>query len=116
MIILSKNIFISGKNKDGAGMKIPDWMLTEEMKIIDHYKMYVAVFRNVEQVKEHMVDEELYHFLDGNENVDVDEFMSDIFKNQEDLVIVNANDEEEESAGDEFELRRRVKGKGYRGD
>ncbi|GJW70251.1 hypothetical protein Tco_0127168 [Tanacetum coccineum] len=68
-----------------------------------------------------------------NKNVDVDEFMSDILNNQEDLdtridpgsykespevkndanlVIVNANEEEEESAGDEFELRRRVKRKG----
>ncbi|GKC68138.1 hypothetical protein Tco_1100736 [Tanacetum coccineum] len=78
-------------------------------------------------------DKELDHLLEGTENADVDEFMSDIFNNQEDpdtridprsykespevendvdLVIVNANEEEEESAGDEFELRRRVKGKG----
>ncbi|GKB36612.1 hypothetical protein Tco_0881554 [Tanacetum coccineum] len=29
-----------------------------------------------------------------------------------DMVIVNANEEEEESVGDEFELKRRIKGKG----
>ncbi|GJW67713.1 hypothetical protein Tco_0122137 [Tanacetum coccineum] len=41
---LVKNIFNSRKNKDGAGMKILDWMLKEEMKLTDHYKMYDAVF------------------------------------------------------------------------
>ncbi|GJY92812.1 retrovirus-related pol polyprotein from transposon TNT 1-94 [Tanacetum coccineum] len=99
---------------------IIDYYMTENPdishRVHDNYHRVENDNLNVEQVKEHMVDEELYHFLDGNENVDVDEFMSDIFNNQEDLVIVNANDEEEESAGDEFELRRRVKGKGYRGD
>ncbi|GJS24416.1 hypothetical protein Tco_0453048 [Tanacetum coccineum] len=173
---LVKNIFNSGKNKDGAGMKIPDWMLTEAMKLTDHYKMYVVVFwvdvpttqsqpiestegthrtpsaprspnpvttkgessapcksTNVEQVKEHIVDEEIDHLLDETKNVDVFECMSDIFNNQEDpgtridlgsykespevendanMVIVNANEEEEESGGDKFELRRRVKGNG----
>ncbi|GKE31723.1 hypothetical protein Tco_1451045 [Tanacetum coccineum] len=54
-----------------------------------------------------MVDEELDHFLDGNENVDVDEFMSDIFNNQED-----PGTRIDPRTGDEFELRRRVKGKG----
>ncbi|GJZ99041.1 hypothetical protein Tco_0671592 [Tanacetum coccineum] len=37
-----KTIFNSGKNKEGKGMKIPDWMLTEEMKHTGHYKMYVT--------------------------------------------------------------------------
>ncbi|GJT53373.1 hypothetical protein Tco_0988427 [Tanacetum coccineum] len=40
--------------------------------------------QNVKQVKEHMMDEELDHLLDGTVNVDVDEFMRDIFNNQED--------------------------------
>ncbi|GKE74799.1 hypothetical protein Tco_1536840 [Tanacetum coccineum] len=42
---LVKNIFNSGKNKEGTRMKIPDWMLTEEMKLIAHYQMYTVVFR-----------------------------------------------------------------------
>ncbi|GKC30823.1 hypothetical protein Tco_1038117 [Tanacetum coccineum] len=175
---LVKNIFNSRKNKDGARMKIHDWMLTKAMKLTDHYKMYVAMFRvevpttqsqqiestqgthrtpsalrspnpvttegessaphfeaqqNVAKVNEHLEDEELDHLLEGNENVNVDEFMNDIFNSQEDLdtrieprsdkespkakidadmVIVNANEEEEESAGDEFELKRRIKGNG----
>ncbi|GJV21651.1 hypothetical protein Tco_1370671 [Tanacetum coccineum] len=84
---LVKNIFNSRKNKDRAGMKIPNWMVTEAMNLTHHYNMYVTVFwvDNVEQVKEHMVDEELDHLLDGTKNVDVDEFMSDILNNQEDL-------------------------------
>ncbi|GJU60022.1 hypothetical protein Tco_1237788 [Tanacetum coccineum] len=42
---LVKNIFNFGKNKEGTGMKIPDWMLIDEMKQTDHYKMYDAIFR-----------------------------------------------------------------------
>ncbi|GJX62075.1 hypothetical protein Tco_0294975 [Tanacetum coccineum] len=57
--------------------------------------------QNVERVKERMVDEELEQLLEETENV----------KKDADMVIINAR-EEEESAGDEFELRRREKGKG----
>nr|GEU66999.1 hypothetical protein [Tanacetum cinerariifolium] len=39
-----KNIFNSGKHKDNVGMKIPSWMITDEMKLTDHYQMYVVVF------------------------------------------------------------------------
>ncbi|GJS80831.1 hypothetical protein Tco_0747372 [Tanacetum coccineum] len=39
-----KNIFNLGKHKDGVGMKNPSWMLTNEMKLTDHYWMYVVVF------------------------------------------------------------------------
>ncbi|GJZ73012.1 hypothetical protein Tco_0637158 [Tanacetum coccineum] len=91
--------------------------------------------QNVAKVNEHLEDAELDHLLEGNQNVDVDEFMNDIFNSQEDpdtrieprsekespeveksddLVCVNAVEEEEESARDEFELRRRVKGKGIK--
>ncbi|GJY84554.1 hypothetical protein Tco_0497930 [Tanacetum coccineum] len=219
---LVKNIFNSRKNKEGTGMKIPGWMLTEEMKLTAHYQMHVAVFQvdvpmtqsqpiestqgthrttsaprtpnpevtegessaqrkptmirfrvprrpdhetpipivvevditnleeatqisiaqrsledleaqqNVEKVKEHRVDEELEQLLEGTENVDVDAFMDDVLNSQEDpdtrietkidkespkaekdadMMIIN-NEEEEESVGDEFELRMREKGKG----
>ncbi|GJX01987.1 hypothetical protein Tco_0185900 [Tanacetum coccineum] len=122
---LVKNIFNSGKNKDVAGMKVPDWMLTVDMKLTAHYRMYNAVFR-------HLEDEELDHLLEGNENVYVDEFVNDIFNSQEDsgtrieprsdkespeaeidadMVPVNSNEDGEESVGDEFELKRRENGK-----
>ncbi|GKA79860.1 hypothetical protein Tco_0786456 [Tanacetum coccineum] len=39
-----KSIFNSGKHKDGVGMKIPSWMITDEMKLTDNYRMYTAVF------------------------------------------------------------------------
>ncbi|GJV92527.1 hypothetical protein Tco_1540340 [Tanacetum coccineum] len=159
---LVKNIFNSGKNKEGEWLLIPEWMLTEEMMLTDHcqiaprppnivttegessaqrkptvirfriprrpdtktpistaaeiditnldetIQMSIAKQRsikdfeaqqNVEKVKDHMVDEELEQLREGTENVDVDAFMDDVFNRGE-------------SAGDEFELRRRENGKG----
>ncbi|GJX50827.1 hypothetical protein Tco_0277672 [Tanacetum coccineum] len=31
-------------NKNKVGMRIPPWMITEEMKLTEHYKMYAKVF------------------------------------------------------------------------
>nr|GFC61528.1 hypothetical protein [Tanacetum cinerariifolium] len=39
-----KSILNLGKNKVGVGMKIPSWMITDEMKLTEHYRMYAAVF------------------------------------------------------------------------
>ncbi|GKE72553.1 hypothetical protein Tco_1534594 [Tanacetum coccineum] len=36
---IMKNIFNSGRHKDKVGMQIPNWMITEEMKHIEHYRM-----------------------------------------------------------------------------
>ncbi|GJW17189.1 retrovirus-related pol polyprotein from transposon TNT 1-94 [Tanacetum coccineum] len=36
---IMKNIFNSGRYKDKVGMHIPDWMITEEMKHTEHYRM-----------------------------------------------------------------------------
>ncbi|GJT21860.1 hypothetical protein Tco_0891797, partial [Tanacetum coccineum] len=33
------------RHKDKVGMQIPDWMITEEMKHTEHYRMYAEVFR-----------------------------------------------------------------------
>ncbi|GJW58189.1 retrovirus-related pol polyprotein from transposon TNT 1-94 [Tanacetum coccineum] len=41
---IMKNIFNSGRHKNKVGMKIPDWMLTDEMKQSEHYRMYTEVF------------------------------------------------------------------------
>ncbi|GKE14756.1 hypothetical protein Tco_1422333 [Tanacetum coccineum] len=43
--VMVKNIFNLGKPKDGVGMKIPSWMIRDEMKLTNHYRMYVVVFR-----------------------------------------------------------------------
>ncbi|GKF31134.1 hypothetical protein Tco_0100932, partial [Tanacetum coccineum] len=40
-----KSIFNSGKNKAGVGMKIPSWMITDEMKLMENYRMYAEAFR-----------------------------------------------------------------------
>ncbi|GKC42684.1 hypothetical protein Tco_1060406 [Tanacetum coccineum] len=37
--VMVKSIFNSGKNKAGVGMKIPSWMLTDEMKLTENYQM-----------------------------------------------------------------------------
>ncbi|GJX60947.1 hypothetical protein Tco_0292337 [Tanacetum coccineum] len=39
-----KSIFNSRKNKAGVEMKIRSWMITNEMKLTQNYRMYVAVF------------------------------------------------------------------------
>ncbi|GJU03765.1 hypothetical protein Tco_1114103 [Tanacetum coccineum] len=41
---IMKNIFNSGRNKNKVGMRIPAWMITDEMKLMEHYKMYEEVF------------------------------------------------------------------------
>ncbi|GJS16631.1 hypothetical protein Tco_0411103 [Tanacetum coccineum] len=41
---IMKNIFNSGRNKNKVGMRIPPWMITEEMKLTKYYKMYADVF------------------------------------------------------------------------
>ncbi|GJT99278.1 hypothetical protein Tco_1094796 [Tanacetum coccineum] len=91
---LVKNIFKSRKNKEGSGLKISDWMLTDEMKLTVHYQMRIMCstqvnsedefMDDVERLKEHMVDEELDPLLAGTENVDADAFMDDVINSQED--------------------------------
>ncbi|GKD18857.1 hypothetical protein Tco_1208015, partial [Tanacetum coccineum] len=41
---IMKNIFNSGRNKNKIGMRIPAWMITDEMKLTENYKMYAEVF------------------------------------------------------------------------
>ncbi|GKF00789.1 hypothetical protein Tco_0027712 [Tanacetum coccineum] len=41
---IMKNIFNSGRYKDIVEMKIPDWMISDEMKHTEHYWMYAEVF------------------------------------------------------------------------
>ncbi|GJS65664.1 hypothetical protein Tco_0680228 [Tanacetum coccineum] len=41
---IMKNIFNSEINKNKVGMRIPAWMITEEIKLTEYYKMYAEVF------------------------------------------------------------------------
>ncbi|GKD17307.1 hypothetical protein Tco_1206465 [Tanacetum coccineum] len=77
---------------------------------------------NVEKVKEHMVDEEIKNLVEGTGNENVDAFMDDVLNSQEDLgtrIEPRSDKESPEmkkdagmAARDEFELRRRERGKG----
>ncbi|GKB81674.1 hypothetical protein Tco_0948569 [Tanacetum coccineum] len=88
---------------------------------------------NVEKVQEHLVEEEIETMVEGTENVNVDKFMDEIFNDQKDpdnriepgshkespkvkkradILTINDDKEEEESAGDEFILRNRENRKG----
>ncbi|GJS23626.1 retrovirus-related pol polyprotein from transposon TNT 1-94 [Tanacetum coccineum] len=40
---IMKNIFNSGRHKNKVGMKIPDWMITDEIKQTENYRMYTEV-------------------------------------------------------------------------
>ncbi|GKA03242.1 hypothetical protein Tco_0676023 [Tanacetum coccineum] len=42
--VMIKSIFNSGNSKDVVGMKIPDLMITDEMKLTENYWLYVKVF------------------------------------------------------------------------
>ncbi|GKA58528.1 hypothetical protein Tco_0757716 [Tanacetum coccineum] len=41
---IMKNIFNSGRYKDKVRMKIPDWIISEEMNHTEHYQMYAEMF------------------------------------------------------------------------
>ncbi|GJW40635.1 gag-pol polyprotein [Tanacetum coccineum] len=166
--MMVKNIFNSGKHKDGVGMKIPSWMITDEMKLTENYRMYAAVFgvdvpttqsqptestqgthrtlraprspnpkmnevessalrkstvirlhtiqlslveqksrdelevkQNVQKVKEHLIAEEIQKLVEGAENVENVEV-----KITAEVQPVNINEEEEESADDDYELKK----------
>ncbi|GJV83726.1 hypothetical protein Tco_1523624 [Tanacetum coccineum] len=156
--VMIKSIFNSGKSKGIVGMKIPDWMITDEMKFMEDYRLYAEVFgvdvpmthlaeqksheeleatQNVEKAKEHLIAEEIEKLVEGSENVDetvedtssplrnddnqIDlgtrlEPMSDKESPEVENIIdisqpMNAIEEEEESAEDDYKLRRREKGK-----
>ncbi|GJT83633.1 retrovirus-related pol polyprotein from transposon TNT 1-94 [Tanacetum coccineum] len=43
---LMKNIFNLGRYKDKVGMKILDWMITDEMRLTEHYMMTLSALRS----------------------------------------------------------------------
>ncbi|GKE01587.1 hypothetical protein Tco_1389570 [Tanacetum coccineum] len=114
--MMVKNILNSGKHKDGVVMKIPSWMIFDEMKLTKNYRMYAAMFgkshdnlkakKNVQKVEEHLIAEEIEKLVEGAENVENVEV-----EITSEVLPVNINEEEEESAKDDYELKRREKGK-----
>ncbi|GJR20945.1 hypothetical protein Tco_0969472 [Tanacetum coccineum] len=175
-----KSIFNSGKHKDGFGMKIPSWMITDEMKLTENYRMYATVFGvdvpmtqsqpiestqgtqrtasaprtpnpnvaatessaprkptviHFQKVKEHLAAEEIEKLVEGSENVEETEVDNSTLKQDDNtndpgtrleprsykespkaeitVVVqpINVNEEEVESAEDDYELKRMEKGK-----
>ncbi|GJU46075.1 hypothetical protein Tco_1203341 [Tanacetum coccineum] len=42
--VMIKSIFNSGKSKGVVGMKIPNLMITDEIKLTENYRLYAEVF------------------------------------------------------------------------
>ncbi|GJR19931.1 retrovirus-related pol polyprotein from transposon TNT 1-94 [Tanacetum coccineum] len=117
-----KIIFNSRKNKAGVGVKILIWMITDEMKLTEHYRMYAAVFgvdvptTQAENVANVEVDSSI---LRKNDNQNDPSTRLDPRINKESLEVeitaevqpTNTIKEEEESAEDDYELKRREKRK-----
>ncbi|GKA40937.1 retrovirus-related pol polyprotein from transposon TNT 1-94 [Tanacetum coccineum] len=179
--MMVKNIFNSGKHKDEVGMKIPSWMITDEMKLTENYRIYAAVFevdvpttqaqpiestqgahrttsalrspnpdvdegessaprkytvirlhtiqlslaeqksrdeleakQNVQKVEEHLIAEEIEKLVEGTQNVENEPKSNKESPEVEitaEVQPVNINEEEEELAEDDYELKRKEKGK-----
>ncbi|GKC14624.1 hypothetical protein Tco_1011406, partial [Tanacetum coccineum] len=93
-------VLLPRKHKAGVGMKIPNWMITDEMTLTKNYRMTpgtprtpnpevskgesAAQQKKVIIVKEHLAAEEIKKMVEGTENVDVDEFVNSILNSQND--------------------------------
>ncbi|GJR27875.1 hypothetical protein Tco_1104107 [Tanacetum coccineum] len=136
-----QSIFNSRKNKAGVGMKILSWMITDEIKLTDNYRIIVdqksrddlKAKQNEEKVKKHLMAEEIEKLVEGTKNIGNDEVDNSISNSQNDpgtrleprsykesskvekIVVVsqlvNVIEEEDKSAEDDYELRRREKEK-----
>ncbi|GJV11176.1 hypothetical protein Tco_1352717 [Tanacetum coccineum] len=67
----------SRRHKDKVGMKIPDWMITKEMKHTEHYRI-LAEYKsqeeeeareNVGMVNKHLASKEIEKIVEGSKNV-----------------------------------------------
>ncbi|GJR15030.1 hypothetical protein Tco_0797682 [Tanacetum coccineum] len=139
MIDIMKKIFNSGRNKNKVGMRIPTWMIKEEMKLTEHYKMYAEVFgldvpmtqsQSTESTQgthrttsaprspnpatepaelEPRSDKESPEVEIVQEKEEETTKVTDVEPNI--VIPVNVDDEEDEITDEVFELRRRAKGK-----
>ncbi|GJU55053.1 hypothetical protein Tco_1228767 [Tanacetum coccineum] len=126
---IMKNIFNSGRHKDKVGMQIPYWMITEEMKHTEHYRMYAEVFgldvpltqsqptestqgtHRTPRTDEPKIPGTRLEPKSDTESPEV-EITNDEEVEITDVVIpVNVNEEEDEITDEVYELKRREKGK-----
>ncbi|GKE59796.1 hypothetical protein Tco_1510163 [Tanacetum coccineum] len=93
------SIFDYGKHKEGKGKRIPNWMLTEEMKLMMHYQImwrrYTYFGLNLGRNKTRL---QLYSKTLKNWHTDCGDGIS----NQlfiDDVKVINSEKPEEDSAG-----------------
>nr|GEU85316.1 Gag-Pol polyprotein [Tanacetum cinerariifolium] len=134
--MMVKNIFNSRRHKDGFGIKIPSWMITDDMKLKNHDELEAK--QNVQKVKEHLITEEIEKLVEGTENVENVEVDSSTIRqndnqidpdtrleprnNKEILEVkmtvevqpVNINEEVEKLIVDDYKLKGWEKGRIYR--
>ncbi|GKA98513.1 hypothetical protein Tco_0826450 [Tanacetum coccineum] len=71
--VMIKSIFNSGKNKTIVGMRIPDWMITKEMKLMENYRLYAEVFGvdvpTTQSQPIHLMAKEIEKLVEGSEDV-----------------------------------------------
>ncbi|GKD65404.1 hypothetical protein Tco_1307512 [Tanacetum coccineum] len=117
-----KSIFNSGKNKAGVEMKITSWMITDEIKLIENYRIVRIPLRRstrltpptpiltaaeVEDISLRntiqlsIAEQKICDELEAKQNVE----------KTADAQPVNVIEEEDGSADDDYELRRMEKGK-----
>nr|GEX52067.1 hypothetical protein [Tanacetum cinerariifolium] len=142
--VMIKSIFNSVKNKTVIGMRIPDWMITKEMKLTKNYRFYGEVFRvdvPTTQSQQTMSTQGTHRTTssprtptpvvaegessaqrsspprnDDIQNVLVTRLVPRSDKKSLEVEItdvvppVNVNDEEEETADNDYELKRGEKG------
>nr|GEW60222.1 G-type lectin S-receptor-like serine/threonine-protein kinase LECRK3 [Tanacetum cinerariifolium] len=67
-----KSIFNSGKHKARVGMKIPSWMITDEINLTKSHEE-LKVKQNEDKVKERLMAEEIEKLVEGTKNVEENE-------------------------------------------
>ncbi|GJX60367.1 hypothetical protein Tco_0291757 [Tanacetum coccineum] len=85
-----KTIFNSGKNKVGVGMKISSWMTTDEMKLIENYRMYAEVFgtRFLARKKFNVLAQHLQEVIEESLPNMVDDRVKELTKTQVPIYVV----------------------------
>nr|GEZ13191.1 hypothetical protein [Tanacetum cinerariifolium] len=112
------------KHKDEVGMKILSWMITDGMKLTENYQMYAAVFGvDVPTTQSQPIEssQRMHRTISAprSPNLETDEVELKPMSNKKSLEVeitaaeqpVNVIEEEEKSAEDDYELKRREKGK-----
>ncbi|GJX51613.1 retrovirus-related pol polyprotein from transposon TNT 1-94 [Tanacetum coccineum] len=129
-----KIIFNSGKHKDGVGMKIPNVPTTQSQPIESTQGTHrtISSLRSpnpetdegelsapqksivIRLLEEHLIGEEIEKLVEGAENVENFKVDSFTLRQNDNLIVLGTRLEprkDEESVEDDYELRRREKGK-----